>query len=179
MRWDSTTKHTGELKYNFDQIQFSLAMPNFNTMLESLKICLPLTFEFRDHFLKKVSRANIAPKAWCNNILQRLSFRINGEELVQFPEDGLHSRIVWEYATDKQKRLADEGSFLPLMKTDQMRNVGFEHRQRQFAAGKVFNTSTVTDGHGLVASHAFESGPEYEYILEIVPDLPGKPSHAR
>jgi len=176
MRWDSTTQHSNaENKYKFDRCSFSLAMPNFNTLLDSLKICLPLTFEFRDAYLRKIKKTNIAPKAWCNNILQRLAFRINGEELVQFPEDGLHARVVWEYASLRQRRLADSGSLFPLVKASghhrsDLRNPGFEHRQKQFASGRQFNTKTKTV-NGLVVSDQFENGWEYKHVLEITPDL--------
>ena len=61
MRWDSTTQHSNaENKYKFDRCSFSLAMPNFNTLLDSLKICLPLTFEFRDAYLRKIKKTNIS-----------------------------------------------------------------------------------------------------------------------
>ena len=173
VKWDATTRHmeSEQLQYKFDRVSFSLAMPNFHTMLDKLKIVLPCTFQFRDAYLRKIRRKNIAPKAWVNNILQRLSFRINGEELVQFPENGLHSRIVWNYATDKQNRMADEGSLLPLI--DQIdRNRGFEARQLEFSRGlKEVSSELPADNNQVVLKDELNSGWEYDYDLEIFPDL--------
>jgi len=174
MRWDAKGLHTGNHKYVFDDLRFSLAMPNFNTLLDGLKICLPLAFEFRDMNLQKMSPLNVAPKDWCNNILERLSLRINGQELVQFPEDGLHSRIVWDHSTEAKNRVSDSGSYLPLVKHDQarsdFRNEGFERRQREFRSKLTYNTATV-DQNGDTVTDRFHNGPEYNHTLELIPDL--------